>query len=127
MTALSWKSGAEGTLEDLPLRDSVMAIADLSYFDWPELPEAPSELHATRIPAGAGLIWKIHEGNPTFVSIERREGRNGPWHPVYRLSSTNTSFSDRAYSKAAKTISYRVRAGNSAGVSAYSNIVTLTQ
>ena len=32
------------TIEGLPLRDSVMAVADASYFDWAVLPEAPSGL-----------------------------------------------------------------------------------
>ena len=50
MTALSWKAGTTDTLEQVPLRDSVMAIADQSYFDWMELPEAPSELILARSP-----------------------------------------------------------------------------
>lgn len=126
MTALSWKSGADGTLENLPLRDSVMAIADRTYFDWPELPEAPSELNAKRTPGGADLTWKIHEGNPAFVLIERRDGRSGTWHSVGKPSGSSTSFSDHTDANR-EPVSYRVRAGNSAGTSAYSNIVTLTQ
>lgn len=127
MIALSWKSGAEGTLENLPLRDSVMAIADRSYFDWAELPEAPSELNATKTPAGFDLTWKTHEGNITFVSIERRAGRNKPWHPVSRLSGNPTSFSDAAAATQGEPVSYRVRVGNSAGTSGYSNVVTLAR
>ena len=33
VTALSWKAGTVDTLESVPFRDSVMAIADESYFD----------------------------------------------------------------------------------------------
>lgn len=127
MTALSWKRGTEGTLENLPLRDSVMAIADRSYFDWPELPEAPSELNATRAAGAIQLAWKVHEGHPTFVSLERRHGRTGSWHSISRQDGTATSFSDRVAAETGEPVSYRVRAGNSAGASAYSNIVTLTQ
>lgn len=124
MTALSWKSGA-GMLENLPLRDSVMVIADRSYFDWPELPEAPSALNAMRTGLGIELSWKLHEGTPTFVSIERRDGRDGSWHAVSRLSGDATSYSDSAASKDTNEISYRVRAGNGSGASAYSNIAML--
>ena len=127
LTALSWKSGTKGTLENLPLRDSVMAIADRSYFDWPELPEAPSELNAARTADGVELSWKIHEGNPAFVSIERRGGRGSSWHPVRKLGGNANTFSDHIEAKNGEPVSYRVRAGNSAGTSAYSNIVTLTQ
>ena len=42
--ALHWKSGTTNTLEALPLRDSIFAIADANYFDWPVLPEAQAVL-----------------------------------------------------------------------------------
>jgi hypothetical protein len=126
LTALTWKRGAESTLEDLPLRDSVMAIADRSYFDWPELPEAPSDLSAKRVSAGADLTFSVHGGNPEFISVERRNGIKGEWRPIAQLPGNSTSFADRAGSNA-EGISYRVRARNSAGVSAYSNIATVTQ
>jgi len=125
LTTLSWKAGKEGTLEQLPLRDSVMAIADRSYFDWIELPEAPSDLNAKRAAAGADLTWKVHAGKPEFISLERRDGIKGAWRPISQLPGNATSFADRAGSGAA--ISYRVRARNSAGASAYSNIATLNQ
>ena len=127
MTALSWKSGAEGILEDLPLRDSVMAIADRSYFDWPELPEAPSELNAKRSAGGVDLTWNVHEGNPTFISVERRDGRGAAWRAVSRLSGNANSFSDNTDARHGEPVSYRVRAGSNAGASAYSNVVTVTQ
>jgi hypothetical protein len=127
MTPLSWKSGAEGILENVPLRDSVMAIADKSYFDWAELPEAPSELNAKRTQAGIDLNWKIHEGHPAFVSLERRDGWGGSWHSVSRLTGAAMSYSDHKGLGNGQPVSYRVRAGNTAGTSAYSNIITLTQ
>jgi hypothetical protein len=126
MTALSWKTGAEGVLEQLPLRDSIMAIADRSYFDWQELPEAPSDLNAKKASAGAELTWKVHGGNPAFISVERRNGRGGDWRPISQLPGTATSFADKAGPNS-EGISYRVRARNSAGTSAYSNIATITQ
>lgn len=126
MTALSWKTGTEGVLEQLPLRDSIMAIADRSYFDWQELPEAPSDLNAKKASAGAELTWKVHGGNPAFISVERRNGRGGEWRAISQLPGTATSFADRAGPNS-EGISYRVRARNSAGASAYSNIATITQ
>src|SRR5437899_3382203 len=35
ISALEWKKGAEDVLESLPVKDSILAIADESYFDWP--------------------------------------------------------------------------------------------
>ena len=42
---LSWKAGTTDTLDGLPVKDSIMAVADADYFDWPVLPEAPSSLN----------------------------------------------------------------------------------
>ena len=44
---VTWKQGTTDTLELLPLKDSIMAIADENYFDWPVLPEAPSSLNVS--------------------------------------------------------------------------------
>src|ERR1035438_9916851 len=40
ITAVAWKQGTTDTLSAVPVRDSILAIADASYFDWPVLPEA---------------------------------------------------------------------------------------
>ncbi len=125
ITKLSWRSGTNDTLENLPLRDSVMAIADKSYFDWPELPEAPSELNADTGGTGVRLTWKLHGGHPEFATVERRTGRAGKWQSVSKLPANTTSFSDTQNSNDEKPLSYRVRAGNSEGTSAYSNVATL--
>ncbi len=124
LTALSWKDKAQGTLGQLPLRDSVLAIADRSYFDWPELPESPSDLNANRATSGAQLTWKLHGGDPAFVSVERRVGRNGAWQRISRLPANAGSYSDSGQSGNA---SYRVRAENSAGASAWSNVASLAE
>lgn len=42
ITPLEWKKGTPDTLESVPIRDTVLAITDESYFDWPVLPDAPS-------------------------------------------------------------------------------------
>ena len=42
---INWKAGTSDVLEALPVKDSIMAIVDENYFDWPVLPEAPSSLN----------------------------------------------------------------------------------
>src|SRR5208282_178135 len=45
VTPLEWNDRARGELR-VPLTDTVMALADASYLNWPELPEAPGALQA---------------------------------------------------------------------------------
>ncbi len=129
MTPLSWKSGTADTLERVPLGDSVMAIADEEYFDWMELPEAPSELILASEPGDARLTWKVHGSSLEFVYIERRFGDRGRWQPVAKLPASQTSFVDKQSSneREASSCSYRVVAENSAGRSAYSNVAARRQ
>ncbi|MBV8553743.1 MAG: hypothetical protein JOY54_20785 [Acidobacteriaceae bacterium] len=127
ITTVSWKSGTTDTLERLPLVDSVMAIADQSFFDWPEIPETPSELNVTKTAGRAQLTWRVHGGHAEFVSVERRAGQKGSWQSVAKLSGDAASFSDTRNPDDEKPISYRVRAGNAAGASAYSNIAFLRE
>jgi polysaccharide biosynthesis protein PslG len=122
LTPMSWRQGTNDTLEQLPLRDSVMAVADRSYFSWPELPEAPSDLTVTETGSGTQLAWKVHEGHPEFVILERRLAQNAAWQSVAKLPAGSSSFSDKQRSQARSPLCYRVRAGNSAGNSAYSNV-----
>jgi len=127
MTPLSWKPGTTDTLERVPLFDGVMAIADEGYFDWTELPEAASELTLAKEPEGLRLAWKIHAGNPEFVSVERRIGEHGQWLSVAKLPAAETSFLDTQISNDKGAVSYRVLAENAAGHSAYSNVATLRE
>ena len=127
MTPLSWSPGTTDTLERVPLFDGVMAIADESYFDWTELPEAASELTLAKEPDGLRLAWKIHAGNPEFVSVERRIGEHGQWLAVAKLPAAETSFLDKQISNDNRPVSYRVLAENAAGHSAYSNVATLRE
>jgi hypothetical protein len=127
ISSLSWKPGTTDTLEQMPLRDSVMAIADESYFDWMELPEAPSELVLATEEGGVHLKWRVHGGNPESVSLERRIGRHGRWETVAKLSQSQTSFVDKQVPRTQGMTSYRVAAENSAGRSAYSNVASRGQ
>ena len=127
MKRVAWKKGTTDTLEALPMRDSVMAIADESYFDWPVLPETPSSLGV--LPAGTSLklTWAVHEESKGVI-IERQvadssnSGDHGNWQKLTRLPAAATEYTDSSVPRG-KSVGYRVRAFNDAGESAYSNIV----
>jgi hypothetical protein len=120
ISALHWKAGTTDTLESVPLRDTVFAIADANYFDWPVLPEAPSGLVATPSGNGVHLQWETHGGAVDKLVIERRTGNSGPWTRV-TTSAAGASFEDRS-APGAGILCYRVRASNTSGESAFSNI-----
>jgi len=121
---LNWKKGTTDTLEMLPVTDSILAIADADYFDWPVLPEAPSSLTAASTDSGVKLGWEVHGGNPEHVVVERRQDSTarGAWQRIAELPASATQYSDSQVKQGQKT-SYRVRATNANGDSATSNIV----
>jgi hypothetical protein len=121
---LNWKKGTTDTLEMLPVTDSILAIADADYFDWPVLPEAPSSLTAASTDSGVKLGWEIHGGNPEEIVVERRQesAARGLWQRIAELPASATQYSD-ARVKPGQKVSYRVRATNASGDSASSNIV----
>ena len=106
-------------------RDSILAIADASYFDWPVLPEAPSSLNLAISGPTAKLTWEVHGGDPTGVIVERQiedaNGARGKWGKVVKLDANVTEYSDSTLKKG-QHVGYRVRVVNDAGQSAYSNI-----
>lgn len=124
---LSWKKGTTDTLEALPLRDSVMAIADESYFDWPVLPETPSSLKVVSSGNSLKLTWAVHKETKGII-IERQisgssvERVKGNWEVLARLPAPTTEYVDSSVPRG-ESLGYRVRAFNDAGESAYSNIV----
>lgn len=123
ISRLKWKEGTDDVLQALPLRDSILAVADASYFDWQVLPEAPSGLAAERSGSGIDLRWVLH-GNPSKVAIERRTGNEGRWERIAEAPA-ESQFVDAKVPQA-PVLCYRVRALNDAGESAYSNIVRVT-
>jgi hypothetical protein len=127
ITPLDWKDQAAGELASVPVRDSVMAIADADYFDWATLPEAPSSLTVARANGGPQLTWEMHGGEATSAVVERRVdgggASSGRWEKVATLPSRATSYADSTLGTGVHA-SYRVRAVNANGESAYSNIVS---
>jgi hypothetical protein len=134
VTKLAWKDEAAGEIGPMPVRDSVMAIADNSYFDWTELPEAPSSLRVKAKDDGSfQLTWELHGSSMSGVVVERRLGtspgqRAGSAQAAawVRLSPTlppaQVEFTDSTAPRNAR-VSYRVRTVNADGESAYSNVV----
>jgi hypothetical protein len=111
---LNWLT--PGTLR-VPLKDSVMAVADASYLDWPELPEAPAELTVARAGTAAKLHWTTY-GGIEAVEIERSVDF-GTWHAVARSPARSREFTASLHAKG--HITYRVRALGKHGASAWSN------
>jgi hypothetical protein len=126
---VTWKQGTTDTLELLPLKDSIMAIADESYFDWPVLPEAPSSLNVSVAGGSTKLTWQIHGGDPTGAVVERRvedaAGGRGTWTRIANPAAGIAQYHDTTV-RTGQRVAYRVRAVNSSGESAYSNIVRVT-
>ncbi|HEV2699894.1 MAG TPA: fibronectin type III domain-containing protein, partial [Terriglobales bacterium] len=127
ITPAQWKQGASDTLEMLPVKDSIVAITDESYFDWPVLPEAPSSLTAAVSGKSARLTWEVHGGDPKTILVERKNlgTKDARWEKLTTLPSTTKDYVDAAM-PAREMVAYRVRAANDNGSSAYSNIVRIS-
>jgi len=125
---VEWKRGTTDTLEALPVTDSIMAIADENYFDWPVLPEAPSSLNVSISGNAAKLTWRVHGDDSIGLIVERQIGSSGQgrgrWDRLTKLAGTATEYSDLGL-KRGQAVAYRVRAANAAGESAYSNIARI--
>ncbi len=123
---MSWKEGTTDTLESIPVKDSIVAVADESYFDWPVLPEAPSSLNVSMAGNATRLTWEVHEGGPTGIIVERRtdDKPRAAWEKIANLPGTATTYTDSRIARGQRA-SYRVRAVNASGESAYSNIARL--
>jgi hypothetical protein len=126
---VEWKQGTTDTIDLLPVKDSIMAIADESYFDWAVLPEAPSSLRVSQVANGAKLSWQVHGGDPTGVVVERRivpaNDQPGGWTQLTKLGANAAEYNDNSARKG-QNLAYRVRAVNANGQSAYSNVVRFT-
>jgi hypothetical protein len=72
------------------------------------------------------LTWEVHGGNPTGVVVERtlnaQNNTSGTWEKIASLGAKASEYRDTTLRKGQKA-AYRVRTLNSAGESAYSNVV----
>jgi hypothetical protein len=121
ITPLQWESSGAGRSLRVPVTDSVMAIADADYFDWPVLPAAPSGLHLAATGASTLLTWKPVDEYSTSVVVERRFGSSGKWTEIARLAAGTTRHTDEP---TAKHAFYRIHAVGESGKSGYSNVVS---
>lgn len=122
VTPLSWKEGTDDTLESLNCRDSVMAIADESYFDWAVLPDAPASLKINVLNRKTTLTWMLPDLKVKGVVIEERQGESGKWQRSTTLTGPVTTYTPTSQ-RNVRNLYFRVRAFNDGGESAYSNIV----
>ena len=108
------------------MRDSVMVIADQSYFDWAVLPETPSSLNVVSNVNSLRLTWEVHEQSKGII-VERQilDSSGRDWQRLVKLPATATEYTDSSAPRG-KSLGYRVRAFNDAGESAYSNIVRIS-
>jgi hypothetical protein len=119
------KPESSDVFPNVPVRDSVLAIADADYCDWPLLPEAPSSLRAAVSGGAVRLRWEVHGGDAVNAIVERRTADGGGWTRLATQPATNREYTDG--SAPAGVVSYRVRASNQNGESAYSNIVRVSR
>lgn len=117
ITRAQWKPGTTDVLPNAPVRDSIFAIADEDYFDWPVLPETPSGLVANRSGAAVQLRWEMHGGDATGAHIERRSGNSAPWTAL--ATANSATYADRT--APVGIVCYRAAAVNGSGRSAWSN------
>lgn len=89
-------------------------------------PQAPGNLVATAVTnRWIDLGWADGSSNEAGFEIERRVGAQGSFSQVAATATNVTGYSD-ADVTGAQTYTYRVRAVNSAGVSAYSSEASAT-
>ncbi len=89
-------------------------------------PAAPSNLSATVTDVSRiDLAWTDQSTNETGFKIERRIGTTGSFIQIATAAANVTSYSDTTV-VASTTYSYRVRATNSVGDSAYSALANAT-
>ena len=116
ITPVAWINREKQTLR-VPLKDSVVAVTDSSYMDWPQAPAAPGELVAAISGHDIQLKWNKY-GTPAAFEVQRSLDW-GSWEKVAVLPAIETTYVQSAVPAA--HITYRVRAVGSENSSAWSN------
>jgi len=90
------------------------------------VPTAPTNLIATGIPSShIALSWTDNSNNETSFKIERKTGSGGTYSQIATAPSNVVTFEDSGLT-IGTTYFYRVRASNSSGNSAYTNVASVT-
>jgi hypothetical protein len=116
ITPVTWHDKEARTVH-VELKDSVVAVADASYLDWPQAMEAPGPLFATQTGEKVQLEWKGY-GNAGGFEIQRSVDW-GEWQKVAQLAAGTSTFSEKL--SPGRHITYRVRALGQEAPSAWSN------
>ncbi|WP_447002047.1 glycosyl hydrolase family 8 [Saccharothrix isguenensis] len=88
-------------------------------------PAAPSNLTAIAAPGSIALNWRDNAGDETGFVVERRVGSGTAWSRSGSVGAGVTGYHDNSVTTGTR-YSYRVRASNQAGDSAWSNEATAT-
>jgi hypothetical protein len=89
-------------------------------------PTTPSGLSATATSSSqVNLTWKDNSRNENGFRLERRLGTAGTWSLVVNTAANAVSYSNTGLT-AGTTYNFRIRSYNGAGVSSWSNIVSVT-
>ena len=93
----------------------------------PPPPAAPTGLTATAVSSSRiDLAWRDNASNETGVRVERKQGATGTYAQIGTASANATSYQDTSGLSASTLYTYRVRATNAGGDSAYSNEASAT-
>ena len=89
-------------------------------------PAAPTDLTTSgATTTGVTVSWSDRSDNETGFSLERGSGTNPAFSEIAKLAANATSFNDSGLNPKS-LYNYRIKATNSAGDSAYSNIASMT-
>jgi hypothetical protein len=116
VTPLTWVNRKTETLK-IPLQDSVEAVTDVAYLDWPEAPEAPGELAAMLSGRDVQLKWRKY-GSSSGFEVQRSVDW-GTWNKVAELPADQVAYTEHLPQGA--HITYRIRALGGRDRSAWSN------
>jgi hypothetical protein len=123
---LTGTSTANNALSMTNTKAIVAAFRSSTSTTAPTLPAAPASLAAAvRSSSQIALTWADKSSNETGFRIERSGNGGINWSEIAVVGSNVASFTDNGL-LASTTYQYRVRAYNSSGNSAYSNIGTAT-
>ena len=90
------------------------------------IPAAPGNLTAAATGCNSVLLnWSDNSGNETSFDLRRSTSQNGTYTTIATLSANTITYTNTGLTKGRKYY-YKVRAKNSAGNSAYSNIASAT-
>ncbi|MFO7889770.1 MAG: fibronectin type III domain-containing protein [bacterium] len=125
--ALQWAdihyANAVGQVYD----NSIVMVRTVGYVMDSNLPEAPTNLVAHRIPEQVHLTWVDNADNETGFIVERKVSPAFPsvWYKIDTLNANVTSYQTDVPAVFSQTFYFRVLAYNEYGNSQYSNVDTV--